>query len=68
MYETLPLSIALHLIVIAAVVASTLWTVVFPEQTPRLVRAYFLSAIPEPPPPPTQPRPDVEEPPAAGYI
>jgi len=62
MYETLPLSIALHLIVIAAVVASTLWTVVFPEQTPRLVRAYFLSAIPEPPPPPPPPSPAAPQP------
>src|SRR5712691_11213330 len=61
-YLTLPLSIALHAMVIAAVVASTLWTVAFPEQTPRLVRAYFLSAIPDPPPPPPAPPPP---PPAA---
>ena len=62
MYETLPLSIALHLIVIAAVMASTLWTVVFPEQTPRLVRAYFLSSIPDPPPPPPPPSPAAPQP------
>jgi periplasmic protein TonB len=54
-YETLPVSIALHAIVIAGVLATTLWRVVFPEQSPRAVRSYILAALPDPPPPPPPP-------------
>ena len=69
-YETLPVSIALHAIVIAGVLATTLWTVVFPEQSPRAVRSYILASLPDPPPPPPPPlaatpapRPTVAPPP-----
>lgn len=54
-YGTLPLSIALHAIAIAAAVVIALWNVVFPVESPKLVRAYSLVTIPEPPPPPPLP-------------
>src|SRR3954453_18666913 len=56
-YETLPVSIALHAIVIAACVAGALWNVVFPNQSPKMIRAYSLVSIPDPPPPPAPPPP-----------
>jgi periplasmic protein TonB len=69
-YETLPVSIALHAIVIAGVMATTLWTVVFPEHSPRAVRSYVLVSDPPPPPPPPpaaapapRPQPTVAPPP-----
>lgn len=55
LYETLPVSIALHVIVVTAVVVSASWNVSFPTYSPRLVRAYSLISIPEPPPPPPPP-------------
>ncbi len=51
-YETLPVSIALHAIAIAGFAAVTLWTVVFPSQSPRMTVPYNLTSLPEPPPPP----------------
>jgi protein TonB len=56
LYESLPVSIALHMAAIAGVVVVTLWSVVFPTESPRLVRAYSLVSIPDPPPPPPPPR------------
>ena len=55
-YETLPLSIAIHAITIAAAIVIAVWNVVFPMQYPRLVRACSLVSVPEPPPPPPPPR------------
>lgn len=55
LYETLPLSIALHAAVIAAVLVNMMWTVVFPSHSPALVSAYTLADLPEPPPPPPVP-------------
>ncbi|HEX9407178.1 MAG TPA: energy transducer TonB [Thermoanaerobaculia bacterium] len=55
LYETLPLSLALHAMAIAAAAVIAVWNVVFPVQSPRLVRAYSLATIPEPPPPPPLP-------------
>ncbi|HEY8133646.1 MAG TPA: energy transducer TonB [Thermoanaerobaculia bacterium] len=52
LYETLPLSIGLHAIGIGATFVIAIWNVVFPLQSPRLVRAYSLASIPDPPPPP----------------
>src|SRR5258707_15699594 len=57
LYETLPVSLALHAIVVTACVAGALWNVVFPNQSPKMIRAYSLVAIPRPPPPPTPPPP-----------
>src|SRR5437667_10903657 len=54
-YETLPLSIALHAIASGSAVVVAVWTVVFPAQSPRLVRAYSLVTIHDPPPPPPLP-------------
>src|SRR5258708_11009087 len=62
-YETLPVSIALHVIVIAACVVGVLWNVVFPSQSPRLIRAYSLVSIPDPPPPPPPSPPPQQQPP-----
>lgn len=51
MYETLPLSIAIHAIGIGAAIAATLWTVAFPQESPRVSVAYSLTQVPDPPPP-----------------
>lgn len=56
-FKTLPVSIALHVIVVAACVAGASWTVVFPSQSPKLIRPYSLVEVPEPPPPPPPPPP-----------
>jgi protein TonB len=60
-YESLPLSLALHAIGVAAVVASAIWTVGFPSQSPRVTLAYTLTRVPDPPAPPpapSKPQPD----------
>jgi len=51
-YETLPLSITVHALAIAGAMGATAWEVAFPNHSPRLVAAYSLTAIPDPPPPP----------------
>ena len=55
LYETLPVSLALHAIAAGAVVASMIWTVEFPPQPPGMVTSYQLAAAPPPPPPPPPP-------------
>ena len=57
LYESLPVSLAVHgaAIVVAVIIAT--WTVRFPEQSPRMLRAYQLVTIPDPPPPPPPPAP-----------
>jgi len=54
-YESLPVSIGLHALVGLALVASALWTIEFPTQTPPLLALYTLAAEPTPPPPPPPP-------------
>jgi protein TonB len=54
-YETLPLSIGAHVLVIATILGSTLWKVGFPAQPPRVMAAYQLASSPPPPPPPPPP-------------
>ena len=49
LYETLPLSIALHALGLSAAFVIAVWNVVFPAQSPRVVRAYTLATIPDPP-------------------
>lgn len=56
-YESLPVSIALHAVAIAAVLVGAAWNVRFPGQSPKLLRSYSLVSIPEPPPPPPPPPP-----------
>ena len=57
LYETLPLSIAVHAVALGALGLTALWSVAFPTDSPRVVRAYSLISIPDPPPPPPPPRP-----------
>src|ERR671939_2184142 len=52
---TLPVSIALHVIVITAVVVGAIWTVEFPTNSPAQVAQYSVAAAPPPPPPPPPP-------------
>jgi protein TonB len=60
-YETLPISIALHVVAVAAALASMIWNIVLPTQSPKIVVAYSLTQVPDPPPPP--PPPPKAEPP-----
>lgn len=55
LYETLPLSLAVHALALATALAVNLWTVAFPQQSPKLFAAYSLTATPPPPPPPPPP-------------
>src|SRR5438046_9221632 len=56
-FLTLPVSIALHAIVITAVIVGAIWTVEFPTNSPAQVAQYSASAAPPPPPPPPPPTP-----------
>jgi protein TonB len=60
-YETLPISIAVHVAAAGAVLASMIWNVVLPTQSPKMIVAYSLTQVPDPPPPP--PPPPKAEPP-----
>jgi protein TonB len=56
MYESLPVSIAVHALLSAAIVIAGTWHVAFPTHTPRALVAYQIDApIPVPPPPPPPP-------------
>ena len=54
-YESLPVSVALHAMAIGAAVVVASWNIVFPIHSPKLMAAYSLTTIPEPPPPPPPP-------------
>jgi protein TonB len=54
-YETLPVSIAVHLVAVGAAIASMIWNVVLPTQSPKMIVAYSLTQVPDPPPPPPPP-------------
>jgi protein TonB len=54
-YESLPLSILVHAVVIGSFMAAGLWKVTFPDQSPKLLTLYTLAAEPTPPPPPPPP-------------
>ena len=56
MYETLPLSLAIHGLAVAAGILAAIWNVGFPEASPRVSVAYSLTRIPDPPPPPLPPK------------
>jgi periplasmic protein TonB len=60
-YQTLPISIAVHLAGIGAGLVAVFWNVAFPTQSPKMYVAYNLTQVPEPPPPPPPP-PKVEPP------
>src|SRR5713101_7760781 len=55
LYESLPVSIAVHAAAIVGVMVGMSWNVAFPTQSPRLLRPYSLVTIPDPPPPPPPP-------------
>lgn len=66
-FETLPISIAVHVIGVSALVANVLWNVAFPTQSPKMFVAYNLTQVPDPPPPPpplARPAPVNPEPPS----
>ena len=56
-FETLPISIAAHVLGAGAAFASMIWTVVLPTQSPKMIVAYSLTQVPDPPPPPPPPKP-----------
>ena len=62
LYETLPVSLAIHAVAIAGLGIAALWNVVFPTESPRIVRAYSIVSVPDPPPPPPSPRARPEPP------
>jgi len=51
-YQTLPVSLTLHALVIGGIAVSLLNQLDFPTESPRQVRAYALVELPPPPPPP----------------
>src|SRR5438270_828820 len=61
-YETLPVSIAVHLIAGGAALASMIWNVVLPTQSPKVIVAYSLTQLPDPPPSPPPPKPEPPKP------
>jgi len=61
LYETLPLSLALHASFFAAATIAASWNVAFPTHTPSLSAPYSLTSLPDPPPPPPPPPPKVVE-------
>jgi TonB family protein len=60
-YETLPVSIAVHVVAGGAMLASMIWNIALPTQSPKMIVAYSLTQVPDPPPPP--PPPPKAEPP-----
>ncbi|HEX7707121.1 MAG TPA: energy transducer TonB [Thermoanaerobaculia bacterium] len=52
---TLPISLALHGVLIVVVVAGTIWHVEFPERSPNHSQPVYTMALPPPPPPPPPP-------------
>src|SRR5436305_14408000 len=52
---TLPVSVALHVVVVVAVVVGAIWSVDFPTKSPAQVAQYSVAAAPPPPPPPRPP-------------
>jgi protein TonB len=52
LYESLPMSIAIHAIAAAAIFAVAVLHTAFPSQPPRLMTTYSLAEPPPPPPPP----------------
>lgn len=55
LYESLPVSLAVHGAAIAVAIVWAVWNVSFPKQSPHLMHAYQLVTIPDPPPPPPPP-------------
>jgi len=64
-YETLPLSLAIHLVGVGAAFVSMIWNVMLPTQSPKMIVAYSLTQVPDPPPPPPPPKPEAVAKPVA---
>ncbi|MGZ5432688.1 MAG: hypothetical protein ACXWH7_07130, partial [Thermoanaerobaculia bacterium] len=54
-YLTLPVSLGLHIVVVAGAIFGAVWNVDFPENSPAQVAQYSVAAAPPPPPPPPPP-------------
>jgi TonB family protein len=54
-YESLPMSIAAHVLIGAALIVGGTWEVTFPLDSPRLNLTYNIAMEPTPPPPPPAP-------------
>src|SRR5512140_548421 len=54
-FLTLPVSIAIHVIVIPGIVFGAVWNISFPMNSPAHVAQYSGAASPPPPPPPPRP-------------
>src|SRR3954451_11306954 len=52
---TLPVSVAIHVVVVVAVVVGGVWKVEFPTNSPAQVAQYSVASAPPPPPPPPPP-------------
>ena len=64
LYEALPLSIAVHALAGVIAVGASIWTVVFPSNSPAQMVSYMMAGVPPPPPPPppaAAPRPAVQQ-------
>ena len=53
--EMLPVSIALHALIVAGIIFATVWKVSFPSDSPKMYAAFQLAETPPPPPPPPPP-------------
>lgn len=56
-YETLPLSIAIHVLLFLGALVGAVWKVTFPGHSPKMYAMYNLADPPPPPPPPPPPAP-----------
>jgi len=54
-FELLPVSLAFHGCILAAVILASIWNVTFPSQSPKMFLAFQLANTPPPPPPPPPP-------------
>src|SRR5712692_5161849 len=54
-YLSLPVSIALHAVIIVAAIVGAIWNVSFPTNSPAQVAQYSVASAPPPPPPPPPP-------------
>src|SRR3954465_10215529 len=62
---TLPVSVAIHVVVVVAVVVGAIWNVEFPTNSPAQVAQYSVASAPPPPPPPPPPPQPAAPPPAS---
>jgi len=68
LYETLPLSVAVHALAFFGAILGASWNVAFPTNSPALSATYSLTSLPEPPPPPPPPPKPAEAVPVAPKV